>query len=187
MLAIDRRNGLRAGRDCPEGFVDAVPSLVPDAQLAPWVDRIDLATAPTTWSPLCPGGPDSDGTPQLRQRLLEEVVFAAPAEGARFRYDPDVAPSARAVTVRLAGNPMLHRVRLTLDGKPFVECPIERPCPLPLEPGRWTLGIDGGNPNTLVSVDVEFVASKIDDLLKHPRQGPDDPDPTVASPGDGLR
>ncbi|MBN2498521.1 MAG: penicillin-binding protein 1C [Deltaproteobacteria bacterium] len=122
-VAIDRRNGLRAGPGCPASEVEmrSVVDLPPI--YATWARRARLEVAPARMSPLCRG--EASG-PEVRLRVTE------PRDGSRYVFDPDT-PTDYA-TVRLAAEvePADRPIVWLVDGVPVarVDYPYEH---------RWSL------------------------------------------------
>ncbi|MFO0676416.1 MAG: penicillin-binding protein 1C [Polyangiaceae bacterium] len=116
-VAIDRRNGLRAGVGCDPTFVERRTfEWYPDT-FAPWARATRRSLAPTDVSPLCPSGP------VVRATFASEagpVRITSPKEGARFVVDPERPLSGQRVVVRAVSGPGGHGasgLRLMVDGR----------------------------------------------------------------------
>lgn len=108
-VALDRRNGLRAGPSCPKGEVVRRPMLDLPAEYATWARGARLDVAPIRPSPLCP-----DAWIERPARL----AVVSPRPHARFLFDPD-SPE-RAVTLHLEAEvePPDEQVTWLVDGAP---------------------------------------------------------------------
>ena len=133
-VRVDKRNGLRAGEGCPADVVEERVFERFDATFTAWARSVGRATAPESWSPLCPGaGPAS---PAGRGRLR----IAYPPDGARFSIDPG-ASARQAVQVRADVPPGVAEVRITVDGHArALRAPFA--LSLPLTPGEHRVRVE---------------------------------------------
>jgi len=106
-VAIDRRNGLRAGPGCDPAEVEEVAAEVLPAEYDAWVDRAAPRRAPRDYSPLCPA-PAS----------LAPLRIDAPREGEAFVLDPDRPADLQAIDVRVTAPAGARAVTLRVDGEP---------------------------------------------------------------------
>jgi penicillin-binding protein 1C len=121
-LAVDRRNGLLAGPNCPSGsLVKMKFEVFPPAYLA-WAKSAGHALAPDQYSPNCPF--DAAGLAAQDQAKLQIVE---PKQGAQFVIDPDRDPALQLLEVTVAAPPRTTEVILEVDGnrtatalRPFV-------------------------------------------------------------------
>ncbi|MFT3769853.1 MAG: penicillin-binding protein 1C [Minicystis sp.] len=109
-VRIDRRNGLRAGRDCMEPFVDRRILERYDARLAAWARGANRPMAPEAWSPLCPASPE-ETAPIARAGLR----IAFPTDGAHFSIDPG-ASAKQEIRIRADVPAGITEVRFVIDG-----------------------------------------------------------------------
>jgi penicillin-binding protein 1C len=109
-VAIDVRNGLRAGASCPRGSVVNRPLLDLPERYAGWARAQRLTVAPLRESPLCP-----------RPEVAPEVALIEPRPNGRFLFDPE-APRDLA-TIRFAARvaPADEPVVFLVDGVPVAK------------------------------------------------------------------
>lgn len=146
-VAVDSRNGLRAGDGCPRGFVsERVVESYPD-ELVAWAKAAGRPLAPVDVSPHCPDG---------RPRAGAAVRILSPRDGAHFVTDPDRPLSHQTVPVTVSGEAGA-RVRLRVDGRlgPLVR--VGDPLSFRLSPGKHELvvEVEGGAESAPVHVDVD--------------------------------
>ncbi|MEO6418941.1 MAG: penicillin-binding transpeptidase domain-containing protein, partial [Polyangiaceae bacterium] len=108
-VAIDRRNGLRAGPTCSHGDVEDRSFEVYPPRFSSWAQGAERELAPEQSSPLCAAGPSRGGQTGLR--------VGYPEDGARFVLDPDRARSLQKVQLRVEAPPGASEVRLRVDGR----------------------------------------------------------------------
>ena len=111
-VAVDKRNGLRAGSGCPRADVEERTFERFDARLAAWARSAGRDLAPERRSPLCPAGGDPDAPPPRGKLRL-----AYPPDGAVFAIDPGAA-SRQSIRIRADVPPSSREVRLVIDGLP---------------------------------------------------------------------
>jgi penicillin-binding protein 1C len=130
-VAVDRRNGLRAGPDCPAEFVTRRAMVDLPERYARWAREARLEVAPTRWSPLC--GPPAGASGEA------QVVVAEPRDGARYRWDP--ATPAEFSTVLLAARvrPEEEPVVWLVDGLPVARVDYPHETRWSLEPGAHVI------------------------------------------------
>lgn len=105
-IAIDQRNGLRAGEDCPAAQVDKRVFETWAPPFATWATAA-RRPLPPAWSPLCPGKDSPSGALSLRY----------PFSGAVFVIDPSLHDSAQAIMLRAEAPAGLRRLRFRIDGQ----------------------------------------------------------------------
>jgi penicillin-binding protein 1C len=110
-VAIDRRNGLRAGPGCPRQFVDELAFERFDGPYAAWAKGARRDTAPPDFSPLCPARGDA------HEPHVGAVRVGWPHDGARFAFDPDRPRSQQTLAVRMDAPNGSRRVELFVDGR----------------------------------------------------------------------
>jgi penicillin-binding protein 1C len=122
-VRLDRRNGLRAGPNCPAAAVEVHPMLALPHAFERWARLHHMETAPRRESPLCPSGP-SEGHASIN---IEE-----PQDNARFLRDPDAPPSEAAIRLSAEVSPADEQIVWIVDGVPVeqVGYPFE---------SRWAL------------------------------------------------
>ena len=111
-VAIDRRNGLRAGPACSSEHVDRRVFERYGSELEAWARGVGRPLAPDAFSPLCPAGSDDLATVAPSGPL--RITY--PHEGARFLIDPERPRELSAVPVHVAAPPGVRQVTLRVDG-----------------------------------------------------------------------
>jgi penicillin-binding protein 1C len=106
-VAIDRRNGLRAGPGCDPSQVEEVPFEALPPEYDRWAANVGRKGPPRTYSPECPG--PSSSAP---------VRIDAPLDGDAFALDPDHPAELQAIPVRVAAPPGARNVVVRVDGAP---------------------------------------------------------------------
>ncbi|WP_394824565.1 penicillin-binding protein 1C [Pendulispora albinea] len=154
-VAIDRRNGLRAGPACaPEDVEERIyEHFAPE--YAAWATTAGRPTVPREWSPLCPGtgDPDPDAVATTAVRILY------PTPGARFVIDPDRPRDAQLLDVQVVSPPHTREVTLRVDGT-LVARTTTPPLSWKLEPGDHLLTAEAdGHPGAPVKITVRDSAA----------------------------
>lgn len=108
-VAIDRRNGLRAGPGCDPSQVRLEQFTRVPPRLERWASGRRWRRVPAEWSPFCPGTIAEGPT---------EVDLLFPLEGDRFALDPARPRAAQAVSLR-ARVRGASRVTFEVDGTPI--------------------------------------------------------------------
>jgi penicillin-binding protein 1C len=128
-VAIDVRNGLRAGPSCPVRFVAKRQMLALPESYAPWAHRQHLSIAPTVESPLCPTSFSNE----------RRVTIREPRPMSRFLFDPDTPRELS--TLRLAASvvPATEEVVWLVDGEPIARVGYPHEARWPLTPGQHTI------------------------------------------------
>ncbi|APR79679.1 Multimodular transpeptidase-transglycosylase [Minicystis rosea] len=110
-VRIDRRNGLRAGRDCSEAFVE--PRILEryDARLTAWARAAGRPLVPDAWSPLCPPSAGESSSSIARGALR----IAFPTDGAHFAIDPS-SSARQEIRIRADVPAGITDVRFVIDG-----------------------------------------------------------------------
>jgi penicillin-binding protein 1C len=136
-VAIDRRDGLRAGPSCPPGEVAMRTFERFDPPFAAWARAAGRDMAPSAYSPRCPAATGQDDRGRVP---LAPLAIVYPRDGARFLYDPGRAPGTQGAMVRIDAPAPTARVALRVDGRVVQEA---RGGPFvfdwPLAPGEHVL------------------------------------------------
>jgi penicillin-binding protein 1C len=144
-VAIDRRDGLRAGPGCPsaavtEGVFERFPP-----EFAAWAGAVGRPLAPRGWSPDCPA--PSTWAPRLTGPLAGDGStprIEYPLPGARFAIDPDRPRDAQRLDVHIVAPERAREATLVVDGQAIarVAAPFE---------ASWTL--EAGEHDLVAEVD----------------------------------
>jgi membrane carboxypeptidase/penicillin-binding protein PbpC len=129
-VAIDLRNGLRAGPGCPERWVKLQQVLaLPDTYDA-WARKQRLATAPTAYSPLCPASDES---------LDPKIAIREPRTKSRFLFDPDTPRELSTVRFSAAVTPASEEVVWLVDDEPVARVGYPHELRWHLSPGKHVI------------------------------------------------
>jgi penicillin-binding protein 1C len=109
-VAIDSRNGLRAGPTCPPRVVVRRALLDLPERYAGWARAQRLAVAPLRESPLCP-----------RPDVAPEVSLVEPRPGGRFLVDPESPPELSTIRFVARVAPADEPVVFLVDGVPVAK------------------------------------------------------------------
>jgi hypothetical protein len=132
-IALDRRNGLRAGVGCPLEFVTVQPFTLYPAEARAWTKKQAIPQPPEAYSPLCPNsqtanGAWANGEEQLASSALPllrspALVFTSPDQGSTFRLVPNIPAEKQKirVSVRPTDGVSLPQVKLLINGQPLAE------------------------------------------------------------------
>lgn len=125
-IAIDRRNGLRAGPGCPLEFVSLQPFTLYPSEARAWALKQGIAQPPGAYSPLCPGEP-ADSAPSSGRLAASSppLLFTSPDQGTVFRLVPNIPADKQQirVNVRPADGVNLAQVTLLVNGRPLADGP----------------------------------------------------------------
>jgi len=143
-VAIDRRNGLRAGPSCDPAHVTLERFARVPPRLERWASGRRWRRVPAEWSPFCPGS--AEGGPA-------EVDLVFPLEGDRFALDPARPRAAQAVSLR-ARVRGATRVTFEIDGEPVAVsgAPFEATWVPTAGPHRITARVTGAESSARVEV-----------------------------------
>jgi penicillin-binding protein 1C len=119
LVRIDVRNGLRAGTECPDAFVEGRSYESFDSMFAQWAKSAARPLAPDSFSPLCPKGSRDRDPRSPPSRDASRARLAFPFSGARFVYDEGAA-SRQVLTLRAEAPRSARAVRFFVDGR-FVQ------------------------------------------------------------------
>jgi membrane carboxypeptidase/penicillin-binding protein PbpC len=169
-IALDRRNGLRAGPGCPLDFVAFQPFILYPAEAQAWAKKQAVPQPPGAYSPLCPSQQTANGRGQIAEDgqiapapLLPHspaLLFTSPDQGSTFRLVPNIPAEKQKirVSVRPTDGVSLRRVKLLINGQPLAE---ESETLWQMSPGTYTfeaIGVDaGGNEVQANQVTVKVV------------------------------
>jgi 1A family penicillin-binding protein len=121
-IALDRRNGLRAGVGCSLEFVTFHPFTLYPAEAQAWAKKHAISQPPEAYSPLClnqqiaAGGQISPAPLPLSSPAL---VFTSPDQGSTFRLVPHIPAEKQKirVSVRPTDGVSLRQVKLLINGQ----------------------------------------------------------------------
>ncbi|HRI51213.1 MAG TPA: penicillin-binding protein 1C [Pseudomonadota bacterium] len=125
-VALDLRNGLRAGPGCPARFTATRPMLALGDEYADWALRQRLELAPTQASPLCAGARPAE----------PKIVIREPKTRARYLYDPDTPREYSAIRLSAAVTPPSEEIVWLVDGTPIARVGWPHEARAALAPGR---------------------------------------------------
>jgi len=106
-LAIDLRNGLRAGERCPARFVEHRTFEVLPVTYANWLHTADRARPPGSFSPMCP----ATGT------IRGAMVITYPREGEVFLVEPGYDARTQSLTFTAEIDPPRAEATWFVDGR----------------------------------------------------------------------
>lgn len=128
-VAVDVRNGLRAGPSCSERFVRRRPMLALPEVYALWAKKQHLPIAPTAQSPLCP----------TSFSFERRVAIREPRSSTRFLFDPDTPRELSTVRLAASVTPATEEVVWLVDDEPFARVGYPHEVRWPLRPGRHVI------------------------------------------------
>lgn len=130
-IAIDRRNGLRAGVGCPLEFVAFQPFTFYPAEAQAWAKKQGIPRPPEGYSPLCPGESANQrmandeiiSSAPLPPRSSAGLVFTSPDQGSVFRLVANIPADKQKirVSVRPTDGVTVRQVKLLINGQPLAE------------------------------------------------------------------
>ncbi len=129
-VALDLRNGLRAGPGCPKRFLVRRPMLDLPPVFDTWARLHHVAIAPHAYSPLCPSSPHD---------LEASVRITSPEPRARYLWDPDTPADADGIRLAAHVTPAGERVVWIVDGNPVGESRWPDAMSWSPTPGRHTI------------------------------------------------
>lgn len=127
-VAIDTRNGLRAGPSCPASAVIKRPMLALPSVYETWARKQHLTLAPFAESPLCPA-----------VEPAPKIVIREPKAQARYLYDPDTPREFSTVRFAATVTPATSELVWLVDGTPVAKVPYPHELRWPLTPGVHTI------------------------------------------------
>jgi penicillin-binding protein 1C len=156
-LAIDRRNGGRAGPGCAEAEVERrVVTVYPPSYRA-WALGQGLPPPPLEPSPLCPGAPPLDSTAGSARAPREPIRIRFPVEGDRYFVDPDLRRPYQRIPLEATVQGFVREVRWLVDGREHARAGYPYSASWPISPGRHTIVavLPDGTRSRPVTVSVE--------------------------------
>lgn len=156
-IPIDRRNGRRAGPDCPAEWVERPLFEVFPPEFAAWAADAGRPAPPADDSPLCPILPDDSGAHVGAPGASRPVTIAWPEDGSRFSLDPDVPPEFQTIRIvaHVSGASASTRATFLVDGRPIGESAAPFRATWRLAPGRHELAVrlpDGATDRVTIEV-----------------------------------
>jgi penicillin-binding protein 1C len=148
-VAIDRRNGLRAGPGCPSEHVERRVFERYGPDLDAWSRSTNRPLAPDAWSPFCPA-PEGVAVEAAGSTL--RITY--PHDGARFVLDPERPRELSAVPVIVAAPAGVRKVTVRVDGVVVARLDPPFSTTWKLEPGDHTLAAESGGGASVVHVSV---------------------------------
>lgn len=148
-VAIDTRNGQRAGRGCAPAFVVERTFERFDAPFTAWAAGARREVAPESFSPLCPATRDDRRPVALR--------IGHPRDGARFLVDPDRPRAEQSLAIRVDAPTGADAVDVRVDGRLLARVGSPFVARWTISPGDHVLTaeIAGLEPSAPVHVTVE--------------------------------
>jgi 1A family penicillin-binding protein len=138
-IALDRRNGLRAGPGCPLDFVVFQTFTLYPAEAQAWARKQGVPRPPDIYSPLCPHNQVSESANQRIGELANDgqssvhpsslspqpLIFTSPDQGSVFRLTPNIPADKQKirVSVRPADGVEVRQVTLLVNGRPLADGP----------------------------------------------------------------
>ncbi len=135
-VALDRRNGLRAGSGCPLDFVTFQTFTFYPAEARAWAKKQGVPQPPDIYSPFCPNqgmanermGESANTLPGTGGRMGEStnqqpnqptLIFTSPDPGSVFRLAPNIPADKQKIriSVRPADGVAVQQVSLLINGQ----------------------------------------------------------------------
>jgi membrane peptidoglycan carboxypeptidase len=130
-IALDRRNGLRAGPDCPLDFVKFQTFTLYPSEARNWARKQNVPEPPEIYSALCPlhldgelvDDPITTGDPHPSSFPTHPLVFTSPDQGSIFRLSPNLPADKQKVRVgvRPADGVQIAGISLLVNGRKLSE------------------------------------------------------------------
>ncbi|MBE7472244.1 MAG: PBP1A family penicillin-binding protein [Anaerolineales bacterium] len=129
-IALDRRNGLRAGVGCPLEFVAFQTFTLYPAEAQAWAKKQAIPQPPGAYSPLCPN--ESTNQRMANGEIISSapllprspaLLFTSPDQGSTFRLVPNIPVEKQKirVSIRPTDGVSLRQVKLFINGQPLAE------------------------------------------------------------------
>ena len=106
-IAIDTRNGLRAGELCPDAFTEARVFEVLPGEYASWLAASGSESPPTSYSAFCPASGPIPGA----------VVITNPRAGEVFVIEPGYDLSTQSLELTAEAEALVDRITWEVDGR----------------------------------------------------------------------
>ncbi|GAB4535338.1 MAG: PBP1A family penicillin-binding protein [Anaerolineae bacterium] len=141
LFALDTRNGLLAGGECPAQYTTHKLYTLYPAEAQDWARKQNIPQPPEAYSPLCPGGASASGSPlasdggrwkngespghpisQSSTLPDSPLVLTSPDQGSRYRLSPEIPQTMQQMMVaaRPVDGVTLDQLTLLVDGRPLV-------------------------------------------------------------------
>lgn len=128
-VALDVRNGLRAGPSCPARFVVSRPMLALPEAYAGWARSQRLTVAPTASSPLCPAA----------AAVEPKLAVTEPRPRSRYLVDPNTPPELNTVRFAASVTPADEEIIWLVDDTPVAKVGYPHELRWSLAPGRHVI------------------------------------------------
>ena len=125
-IALDTRNGLLAGGQCPEAQVERRVMVVYPAVYSAWAARRGVPAPPTVGSPLCPPA----------RAAASDVRIRVPTNGDRYHLDPDLRRSFQSIPLEASVQGRAREVRWLVNGVQVARAAFPYSARWPLRAGR---------------------------------------------------
>jgi 1A family penicillin-binding protein len=103
LAAIDRRNGLLVGPDCPPEYTLDRWFVQYPLEVQPWVQQYHVAQLPAEYSPYCPAdpahSPTNAGAASLPHRASAPLLITSPDQGEIYRLTPAIPTGKQRIRV----------------------------------------------------------------------------------------
>ncbi len=128
-IAMDARNGLRAGADCPREFVRVETFTLYPAEAKEWVKTQRIPLPPSDYSPFCP----ENGTVSAPELTSEPrrpsanpniaLIFTSPDQGSVFRIVPNIPADKQKIKISVhpANGVNIKQISLFVNGQLLAE------------------------------------------------------------------
>ncbi len=154
-LALDRRNGLLAGPNCPAINTVQQRFEVYPPEYAQWAKTAGHSLAPDQYSPNCPANVEQSGPANDAHLSIFE-----PRSESRFVIDPERDPALQSLEISVAAPPGVLKVDLAVDGKNVAHSARPFVFHWTLSAGRHQFVAIGPNGERSLPVEVEVRASE---------------------------
>lgn len=125
-VALDRRNGLRAGPGCDMDFVTFQTFTLYPAEARAWAKKQGVPEPPQPYSPLCPApaaaaGREMAAADPAPAEPTAGLVFTSPDQGSVFRLAANIPADKQKVrvSIRPANGVTVAEVSLLVNGQPL--------------------------------------------------------------------
>lgn len=129
-VAIDIRNGLRAGPGCPEKYTKLQQLLALPETYESWARKQRMATAPTSYSPFCPSAAEN---------IDPKIAIREPRPKSRFLFDPDTPRELSTVRFSATVTPANEEVVWLVDDTPVGRVGYPHELRWHLSPGKHVI------------------------------------------------
>ena len=159
-IAIDRRNGLRAGPNCAPEFMTFRTYTRYPAEAVEWAIKQGVPQPPEEYSPFCPG---SELEAKVEAQTVNGeggLIFISPDQGTVLRLVPNIPVDKQKIRVKVrpTSGTAVREVALLINGQPLT---AGYETLWQMEPGHYTfeaVGVDAaGNAVVASPVSIEVV------------------------------